>query len=76
MRPAPDEFLPLPYFPWESRPETLPLDADEIATSLFLANGHLGKAAGLLKVSEMRLNRSIRGKQNLLRLIERLKAPY
>jgi hypothetical protein len=76
MRPQPDEFLPLPYFPWNSRPETLPLDADEIATSLFLANGHLGKAAERLKVDEKRLKRSIRRNLNLLRLIERLKARY
>jgi len=66
----------LPYFPWESRPETLPLDADEIATSLFLADGHLGKAAERLKVDEKRIKRSIRGNRSLLRLIGRLKALY
>jgi hypothetical protein len=76
MRPQPDEFLPLPYFPWNSRPETLPLDSDEVATALFLGNGHLAKAAERLKVSEKRLKQRIRGVPRLRRLIERLKAPY
>jgi hypothetical protein len=76
MRPQPDEFLPLPYFLWDCRPETLPLDVDEIATALFLGQAHLGKAAERLKVSEKRLKRSIRANPKLLRLIEALKAPY
>ena len=37
----PSEFLPLPYFLWLSRPDSLPLDVDEIATALFLSHGDL-----------------------------------
>jgi hypothetical protein len=47
-RPSPDEFVQLPYGPWDSRPETLPLDVDECATALFLANGNVKGAADLL----------------------------
>jgi hypothetical protein len=46
-RPSPEEFVPLPWFPWETRPETLPLDDDEVATALYLANGDLKEAAAL-----------------------------
>jgi hypothetical protein len=62
------EFLPLPYFPWLSRPETLPLDLDEVATALYLAKGNLTAAAALLKVSPARLNRVVRGSPRLVRL--------
>jgi hypothetical protein len=72
-KPSANEFLPLPYFPWTSRPETLPLSIDEIETALFLDQGHLDKAAARLKVTEKRLKRSIRGTPRLQLLIERLR---
>jgi hypothetical protein len=62
------EFLPLPYFPWLSRPETLPLDVDEVATALYLAKGDPTAAAALLKVSVPRINRVIRRIPKLVRL--------
>jgi hypothetical protein len=69
-RPSPDEFLPLPYFPWLSRPETLPLDLDEAATALYLAKGDPTAAAALLKVSPARLNRVVRRSPRLQRLVD------
>ena len=75
MRPTAAEFLPLAFYPWESRPEHLALDEDEIATALFLADGHLGKAAEMLKVNVGRLKRPIRRSPKLQRLIERLHEP-
>jgi hypothetical protein len=54
------EFIPLPYYPWVSRPLTFPLDADECATAIHLAKGHVPAAAALLKVPEYKLDRFIR----------------
>jgi hypothetical protein len=74
-QPSPDEFLPLPYFPWLSRPETLPLDVDEVATALYLAKGDPAAAAALLKVSVPRINRVIRRIPKLVRLRDDLAGP-
>jgi hypothetical protein len=73
MRPSPDEFVPLPWFPWDSRPDTVPLDTDEIATALYLANGDLQAAAALLKVTVAQLKKPIRKTPRLQQLIERLR---
>ena len=56
----PEEFLPLPYFPWNTRPLTVPLDADEAATAIYLAHGDINRAAALLKVTPARFGRAIR----------------
>jgi hypothetical protein len=73
-RPSPEEFVPLPWFPWETRPETYPLDDDEIATALYLANGDLKGAAALLKVTEKALRKPIRQTPRLQHLLERMRA--
>jgi hypothetical protein len=67
--------VPLPYLPWLERPESLPLDVDEIATALFLAHGNVAGASELLKVPQSRLKRPIRKSLYLQRLISRLGAP-
>jgi hypothetical protein len=54
------EFIPLPFYPWTQRPDTLPLDPDECATAIHIAKGDVPAAAALLKVPEFRLNRLIR----------------
>jgi hypothetical protein len=72
-KPEPDEFVPLPYFPWKSRPDSLPLDTDEIATALYLANGDLRAAAALLKITLTQLKKPIRKTPRLQQLIERLR---
>jgi hypothetical protein len=72
-KPEPDEFVPLPYFPWQSRPDSLPLDTDEIATALYLANGDLQTAAALLKVTVVKLKKPIRKTPRLQQLIEKLR---
>jgi hypothetical protein len=69
------EFVPLPYFPFTSRPETLPLDLDECATAIFLARGNIRAAAALLKVTVPRLNRVIRNTPKLAKLRDDLAAP-
>jgi hypothetical protein len=74
-RPSPEEFVPLPWFPWETRPETYPLDDDEVATALYLANGDLKEAAALLKVTEKALRKPIRQTPRLQHLLERMRAP-
>jgi hypothetical protein len=72
-RPSPDEFLPLPYFPWLSRPTTVPLDVEEAATAIYLAKGDIGAAAGLLKVRVATLNRLVRRCPRLQRLRDDLR---
>jgi hypothetical protein len=62
------EFAPLPYFPWDERPSTLPLDQDECATALHLSQGHLPRAASLLKVPLIRLNRMLKHSPRLQRV--------
>jgi hypothetical protein len=41
----PREFEPLPYFPWDERPTSLPLTHDEAATAIFLAKGDLKRGS-------------------------------
>lgn len=62
------EFIPLPYYPWESRPETVPLDTDECATAIHIARGHIPRAADLLKVAEFKLARMVRHHPHLARI--------
>jgi hypothetical protein len=59
-RPTPDEFLPLPFFPYPERPLTIPLDVEECATAIYLKNGDLAAAAARLKVTPARLNKVVR----------------
>jgi hypothetical protein len=70
-KPSPDEFVPLPY----SRPDTVPLDVDECATALYLANGDMKGAADRLKVTERQLRKLVRKHHKLQRVIERVKEP-
>jgi hypothetical protein len=62
------EFAPLPFYPWESRPETLPIDQDEAATAIHLGH-NLPKAAALLKVPEFRLKRLVKASPRLSRIL-------
>jgi hypothetical protein len=72
---SPAEFVPLPFYPWISRPETLPLDDDECATAIFIAKGDISAAADRLKVTVALLNRSIRKSRRLQRLRDDLREP-
>ena len=65
-----DEFVQLPYFAWDSRPETLPLDVDECATALYLGGGDVKDAASRLKVTPARLAKLIRRSPRLQRLVD------
>ena len=69
------EFETLPFYPWISRPETLPLDDDECATALFIAKGDISAAAERLKVVPSLLNRAIRKSRRLQRLRDDLREP-
>jgi hypothetical protein len=74
-RPTADEFVPLPWYNWDARPDTVPLDLDECATALYLANGDIKAAAARLKITVAQLNRCIRKWPRLQRLIVELAAP-
>ena len=68
----PQEFIPLPYYTWTERPSTVPLTYDECATALFLVNGSPHRAALLLKVPLVVLNRAIRNHPRLVPLLDEL----
>lgn len=61
--------------PWDRRSDTLPLDMDELATAMFLANGDLEKAASLYKIDMKRLKAAIRRWPKLQFLLKRLAEP-
>lgn len=65
-----NEFLPLPYYPFSERPETIELTQEEAATAIHLAGGHMPKAASLLRVPEVRLKRLLRASPYLQRVLE------
>jgi hypothetical protein len=65
-----EEFLPLPFYPWDERPPTLPLEFDECATAIHLTNASIPAAAALLKIPIVRLNREIRRSPRLQRVVE------
>ena len=67
-RPGPEGLIPLPFYPWISRPESVRLDVEEARTAIFLANGDINAAAALLKVTTARLKRTIRRYPDLQRL--------
>ena len=66
--PQAEEFTPLPFYPWDTRPDTVPLDTDECATALHLGQGSLIRAAQLLKTAPHRLARVMRAHPNLARI--------
>ena len=68
------EFQPLPYYPWDRRPSHLPLDIEECATALYLAEGVIGRAADRLKVEPLKLTRQIARSPRLVRLHAELTA--
>jgi hypothetical protein len=62
------EFIPLPFYTWDERPIHVPLDHDECATAIHLAQGDLPRAASLLKVAHARLSRLVTGSPRLQRI--------
>jgi hypothetical protein len=66
--PGEQEFTPLPFYPWTERPETLPVDADEAATAIHLAQ-NLPDAADLLKIPLRRLVRLVKHSPRLTRVL-------
>ena len=63
--PDSEEFIPLPHFPWDVRPSHLPLDVEEVATALYLAQGLVARAAERLKVEPLRVVRAISRQRRL-----------
>jgi hypothetical protein len=62
------EFVPLPFYPFDERSLSLPLDVEEAATAIYIARGDINAAAALLKVTPARLNRIVRASPRLMRL--------
>ena len=66
------EFVPLPYYSWETRPSHLPLDVEEVATALYLAGGLIARAAERLKCEPLKVVRAIARSARLQRLHQEL----
>jgi hypothetical protein len=66
--PGEQEFLPLPYYPWDERPPHLAIDPDEAATAIHLGETLPG-AALLLKVPLRRLVRLVKHSPRLTRIL-------
>jgi hypothetical protein len=62
------EFAPLPFYPFDERPQTFPVEQDEAATAIHIANGDVSEAAALLKIPTIRLQRLIRQSPRLERV--------
>ena len=65
-------FCLCPYYPYDRRPSTTPIDVEECATALYLAEGEIALAAQTLKVEPLRLVRVIRRSPRLTRLHQEL----
>ena len=63
-----EEFAPLPFYPWDQRPDSLEIDSDEAATAIHLAC-NLPGAADLLKVPLRRLVRLVKHSPRLTRIL-------
>lgn len=59
MQHFPNDLIPLPTMPYDSRPESLRLDIEECRTALWANNGNISQAATMLKVTSLRLRRFI-----------------
>ena len=75
LDPAPTNSFLCPIFLETNGPLLCCSIVDEVATALFLANGHLGKAADLLKVNESQIKRMVRKSPRLRTLLVRLAEP-
>lgn len=62
---VPQDLVPLPTMPWNTRPETLPLTVEEVRTALWLDKGNVSEAAKRLKTDPVRLRRFIRSSARL-----------
>jgi hypothetical protein len=51
----PFDLVALPTMPYSERPVELPLDVEEVRTSIWMAAGNISEAAKLLKVTSIRL---------------------
>ena len=71
--PQPCEFLQLPLYLDDNRPD--PIDREDAATALFLERGAIPAAAERLRVTPTRLKREISKSPRLQRLLTRLAEP-
>jgi hypothetical protein len=63
-----NEFMPLPYYPYEKRPSHLRLEDDEVATALYLSEGEFAVAAEKLRVDPLRVIRAVNRSARLQKL--------
>ena len=65
-----EEFVPLPFYPWDERPPTLPLEHDETATAIHLSTGNLAQAAAMLRVPIFKVARAIKKSPRLAKILD------
>lgn len=61
----PIDLKPLPTTPYDERPDSVPLDVEEVRTALWIFKGNVTEAAARLKVTSLRLRNFIRGSARL-----------
>jgi hypothetical protein len=62
----PTDLQPIPTQPWDERPDSLPLQVEEVRTALWLESGSIPKAAIRLKVASHRLRRFVSNSPRLI----------
>lgn len=67
-----EEYAPLPWYAWEVRPVSVPLDFDEVKTAFALAHGDPLGASRFLKVSVVRLKRWVRYNPRIINYVREL----
>jgi hypothetical protein len=67
---TPYDLIPLPTMPYDTRPDSLPLDVEECRTAIWRTRGNVTKAAQLLKIESIRLRRFIKSSPRLSAEIE------
>lgn len=70
MSELPNDLVPLPHFPWDKRPDSIPLDREEVRTAIWMADGNVTAAAKLVKINPSRLRHFIRSSEYLSREME------
>lgn len=73
MNALPRDLIPLPTMPYDTRPDSLPLDIEECRTAIWRARGNITVAADILKITSHRLRGFVRKSPYLSAQLEEAK---
>lgn len=60
MSQIPEDLVPIPTQPWDTRPDALPLDTEECRTAIWMHQGNITNAAKHLKINPQRLRNYVK----------------